>query len=145
MSIRTTRKDRLGQHARVELVEGGEPRRSSANAAIGAQSAAEPHLDAREDFLVTAGSGKVFDFSELAKGRLGDARRGSSTFTGRPQLAAELMPAIREKVLGASDVAVHAKLGALRSFWRAFDELEARSPDAPRLASTAAWRTSSPR
>lgn len=140
MSIRTTRKDHLPDHARIDLAVANATvidRPDRAHDAANAQNAlaATPARVETESFLVTAQSGKVFDFSQLAYGKAAGSHQDRTTYTGRYELASELMPAIRDRALGGADLTVTRMLTALLFFWRTFNDIEARAPDAPRLRS----------
>lgn len=140
MSIRKTRKDHLLNHAKVELAMTNTMAIDKADRKHDTESAqkapgANPVVAMREDFLVTALSGKIFDFSVLATGRAISTQKNYPAFTGRHELIVELLPAIRDLALCEADITVKNKLVALRFFWRIFDEIEARAPGAPRLLS----------
>ena len=140
MSIQKTRKDHLSDHAMVELAATSTEAVDKADVthdAKNAQNAMAATVAAveKEDFKVKAQSGKIFDFSDLANGKAGGRRKGNTAYTGRPELATELMPAIRDLAFCEAELTVVARRNALRFFWRTLDEIEFRAPDAPRLKS----------
>ena len=127
MSIRRTRKDHLHERAGLALVsDRGEADRQDDGMLT---SEALQHL-------VFTRSGKAIDFSCLFDGVEASPNASLRTaFAGRPELAAELMPALRDLAASRADGTVRQTLTALRFFWRTFDEMEDRVPGAPRLQS----------
>lgn len=132
MSIRTTRKDHLQEHAKVELVVAYD----AANDPQKPQTATRIVLE-MENYRVKAESGKLIDFSSLAHGYAGTKKKGDTAFTGRRELLVQLLPAIRNVALRGADDTVMGRLAALRFLWRTLDEIEARAPGAPGLGSVA--------
>ena len=138
MSIRTTQKDQLPDHARVALaVDNATVLAKTDRDAEGVQYApasvqATPET---ERFLVRTLSGRVYDFSVLADGYACGSRKGESAFTGRRELLVELLPAIRDLALSEADLSTEGTYRIFRFFWRTLDEMEARVPGAPQLKS----------
>lgn len=132
MSIRTSRRDRLQGHAKVELAVAYD----AANDPQKPQTATRIVLET-ENYRVKAESGKLIDFSSLAHGYAGTKKKGDTDFTGRRELLVQLLPAIRDLALREADVTVMGRLSTLRFLWRTLDEIEARSPGAPGLRSVA--------
>lgn len=138
MSIRTSQKDHLPDHARVALavanatvlVKADYETENVQQSPASVQAAPET-----ESFRVRALSGKVYDFAVLANGYAGSAKKGDSAFTGRRELLGELLPAIRDQSLCQADRSVESIYAHLRSLWRTLDEVEARIPGASRLKS----------
>lgn len=138
MSIRTSQKDHLPDHARVALAvdnatvlaKADREAESVQHAPASVQAAPEA-----ESFWVRTLSGRVYDFSVLADGYAGGSRKGECAFTGRRELLVELLPAIRDLALSEADLSTEGTYRIFRFFWRTLDEMEARVPGAPQLKS----------
>lgn len=143
MSIRTIRKDHLKEYAKVGLavasvavIDPAEPAHDAANDPQKPQTATRIVLET-ENYRVKAESGKLIDFSSLAYGYAGTKKKGDTAYTGRRELLAQLLPAIRKLALMEADYTVNGRFRALRFLWRTLDEIEARSLEAPGLKSVA--------
>ena len=69
------------------------------------------------------------DLNEFALGVHVQPRFGAwnGPFTGRPQLIAELVPHLRERLQKLSTSSVDTYINSLRAWWRLFDGLEAQA------------------
>lgn len=140
--IRATKKDRLPEHAKVQLVA---PQDATADAKrTGATVAAElasvvgavaVKETAHPSWVVKAETGKAFDFSELALGTTSATRK--MPYIGRPELLAEIFPTLLSKCAVASELTVRGYLHNLRIWWRLFEEVESRHRSSEPLRSLA--------
>lgn len=112
MSIENKRKDHIARHSGVELVE----------LAIKPESA-----DPLRFWTDHPTEKSLVDLHVFANGESDNPGNSpwSGPFTGRPELIAELAPAIKARLAFATQGTCRNYTFALRSFWRVFDQVEA--------------------
>lgn len=76
----------------------------------------------------------VLKFGESERPRAGGSWSGP--FSGRPELIAEIAPAVYELFSHQTQQAAGSSVGALRALWRVLDQAEAAAPSAPRITTT---------
>ena len=76
----------------------------------------------------------VLRFGETERPRAGGSWSGP--FSGRPELTAEIAPAVYELFSHQTKQAAGSSIGALRALWRTLDQAEAAAPSAPRITTT---------
>lgn len=112
MSIRSKNKDHLKKHGGVELVE----------------PALAPTIDDPLRFWTNHPTeNTIVDLYVFADGENENSNRGgpwSGPFSGRPELIAELAPAIQARLTLAADGTRNNYIQALRTFWRVLDRME---------------------
>lgn len=82
----------------------------------------------------------LVDLRDFAAGRHDVRKQGklwNGPFSGRPELIAEMVPAIQDHLMPLAEKSVDQFLTALRSWWRLFDALEATTSPKTVLKSTA--------
>lgn len=117
MSIRNKNKDHLKEHGGVELVE---------------PSLAPTNEDPLRFWTNHPTENRIVDLHIFAEGEYEKPAGGlwSGPFFGRPELIAELAPAIQARLTLAADRTCDGYINALRKFWRVFDKMEkATAPD----------------
>jgi len=112
MSRRRYEKDRLAEHAKVELITEH-------------LTTAPPQLSDPFHFWVTNGTQThLVDLSSLRDGQKSHNGKWAGPYTGRPELAEQLLPAIKDGCIGMAENSTHQVLTNLRTWWRLFDAIE---------------------
>lgn len=111
MSIRNKNKDHLKEHGGVELVE---------------PTLAPTSDDPLRFWTNHPTENTLVDLHVFADGEYERPTRApwSGSFSGRPELIAELAPAIQARLTLAADGTRRGHINALRAFWRMFDQVE---------------------